>query len=78
MRTADYLKIPVIALVSSWDNLTSKAFFPFSLRRLIVWNNVLKNEAISLFDFPENKISVTGVPRYDLFFRKKDISKSNG
>ena len=73
MRTADYLKIPVIALVSSWDNLTSKAFFPFSLRRLIVWNNVLKNEAISLFDFPKNKISVTGIPRYDLFFRKKDF-----
>ena len=78
MRTANFLNVPVIALVSSWDNLTSKAFFPFSLRHLVVWNNILKDEAISLFNFPHEKISVTGIPRYDLFFRKFNFkSKSD-
>ena len=71
MRTAEQLKVPVMAFVSSWDNLTSKAFFPFSLKHLVVWNHVLKEEAISLFSFPENRISVTGIPRYDLFFRRQ-------
>lgn len=73
MRTADLLKVPVIALVSSWDNLTSKAFFPFSLEKLVVWNEVLKDEALSLFHFPEERIEVTGIPRYDLFFRETDF-----
>lgn len=70
MRTADHLNVPVVALVSSWDNLTSKAFFPFSLQRLVVWNEILKEEAVSLFHFPEERISITGIPRYDLFFRR--------
>lgn len=73
MRTADQMKVPVIALVSSWDNLTSKAFFPFSLDKLVVWNEVLRDEAIELFHFPADKIEVTGIPRYDLFFRETNF-----
>lgn len=71
MRRAAIEKIPVIALVSSWDNLTSKAFFPFSLETVVVWNYVLEKELIELFQFPEKRIVVAGIPRYDLFFRKK-------
>jgi hypothetical protein len=71
LRMANKVKVPTIALVSSWDNLTSKAFFPFSLDSLVVWNNVLKNEAIELFNFQKEKIFTSGIPRYDLFFRKE-------
>lgn len=73
MRTAAKLKVPVVALVSSWDNLTSKAFFPFSLNRLVVWNEVLKAEAVDLFQFPAERIEVTGIPRYDVFFRRSNF-----
>ncbi len=65
MRTALKYNVPVIALVSSWDNLTSKAFFPFALYKLVVWNDVMKNEAIDLFQYPESDIFVSGIPRYD-------------
>jgi CDP-glycerol glycerophosphotransferase (TagB/SpsB family) len=75
MRRASKDKVPVISLVSSWDNLTSKAFFPFSLESLVVWNNVLKEEAIDLFDFPKKNIFVSGIPRYDVFFREGNFSK---
>jgi CDP-glycerol:poly(glycerophosphate) glycerophosphotransferase len=74
MRRAASEKVPVVSLVSSWDNLTSKAFFPFSLEKLVVWNHVLKNEAIDLFEFPEEKIFVSGIPRYDVFFREGTFS----
>jgi hypothetical protein len=74
MRRAVKEKVPVISLVSSWDNLTSKAFFPFSLHALVVWNHVMKQEAIDLFDFPEDKIFVSGIPRYDLLFKEKNIA----
>lgn len=70
MKQAVNLGVPVISLVSSWDNLTSKAFFPFSLDKLVVWNNVLAREAIELFDFPKEKIFISGIPRYDIFFRR--------
>lgn len=78
LRRAVAEKIPVISLVSSWDNLTSKAFFPFSIDSIVVWNNVLKNEAIDLFDFPDEKIFVSGIPRYDLLFKRTGFgSKEN-
>lgn len=74
MRRAAKEKVPVVSLVSSWDNLTSKAFFPFALEKLVVWNHVLKDEAIDLFEFPEDKIFVSGIPRYDVFFREGTFS----
>jgi hypothetical protein len=73
LRVAASRKIPVIGLVSSWDNLTSKAFFPFNISSLVVWNEVMKAEAMSLFDFPEDKIFISGIPRYDIFFQKLDL-----
>jgi hypothetical protein len=83
-RMASMLNVPTVTLVSSWDNLTSKGFYPFGTNRLVVWNDVIKEEAISLFDFPESKISVTGMPRNDLFFRynekktKTNFCEENG
>jgi len=68
LRLASAMNIPSIVLVSSWDNLTSKGFFPFDINYLIVWNNIIKREAIELFHFPKEKIFVSGIPRYDCFF----------
>ena len=70
LRQAAAIKVPVIALVSSWDNLSSKGFFPFGIRSLVVWNHIMKNEAIDLFNFDESKIKVVGIPRYDLLFTR--------
>jgi len=77
LRTSASLNIPVICLVSSWDNLTSKGFYPFQLKSLVVWNDVIKSEAIDLFDFPEEKIFVAGIPRYDFFFNLKIFASKN-
>ncbi|MCG9881414.1 MAG: CDP-glycerol glycerophosphotransferase family protein, partial [Bacteroidia bacterium] len=76
LRMADKLKVPAISLVSSWDNLTSKGFYSFSINKIVVWNNVLKEEAMSLFGYPEKDIFVSGIPRYDSFFNyEPKISK---
>ena len=71
LRMADKKKVPIIACVSSWDNLTSKGFFPFSIKSLVVWNTILANEAMDLFFFPKKDIFISGIPRYDLFFRRE-------
>jgi CDP-glycerol glycerophosphotransferase (TagB/SpsB family) len=71
LRMADQKKVPVISCVSSWDNLTSKGFFPFSIKSLVVWNQIIADEAKYLFYFPEKDIFISGIPRYDLFFRRE-------
>ncbi len=75
LKSAAIKNVRVISLIASWDNLTSKGFFPFSIDSLVVWNNILKEEAEDLFFFPSEKIFVSGIPRYDQFFRLK-ASKS--
>jgi CDP-glycerol glycerophosphotransferase (TagB/SpsB family) len=72
LKSAVANNVPVVSLVSSWDNLTSKGFFPFKISSLVVWNDVIKQEAIDLFNFPENQIHITGIPRYDFFYKNKD------
>lgn len=75
LKSAAKTNVPAIALVSSWDNLTSKAFFPYKIERLAVWNSVMQAEAVRLYGFDEERICVTGVPRYDLYF--KNFEKPN-
>jgi CDP-glycerol glycerophosphotransferase (TagB/SpsB family) len=74
LRTAAAFRVPTIGLVSSWDNLTSKGFFPFELQSLVVWNEIMKEEAINLFNFPEKKIFISGIPRYDFLFNLDEFS----
>lgn len=68
LKSAALKSVKAVALVSSWDNLTSKAFFPYELTSLVVWNQVMKAEAVSLYGFDEEKILVSGAPRYDVYF----------
>lgn len=73
LKAAVQQQIPTIALVSSWDNLTTKGFFPFGVDEIAVWNEVMRQEAIDLFDFPTDKIHVLGVPRFDHCFRRTHV-----
>ena len=69
LRQARHRGVPVVALCASWDNLTSKGFFQFGVDRLVVWNEVLRHEALSLFQFPADDVFVGGIPRFDDYFR---------
>ncbi len=75
LRMADKKKVPVISCVSSWDNLTSKGFFPFSIKSIVVWNQILADEAMDLFFFPKKDIFISGIPRYDLFFKREGFQE---
>jgi hypothetical protein len=60
-------RIPVVAAVMSWDNLSSKGFINPCPDRLLVWSEHMKREAISLHEIPPERIFETGAPLYDLF-----------
>ena len=51
-------KIPVVSMVRSWDNLTSKGLIRFIPDTLIVTNEVVKEEAISLHGIAAEMIKI--------------------
>lgn len=59
-------RIPVLWLVRSWDNLSSKGILPAPIDRLIVWSEMMREEAVSLHDFPSEHVSVAGPPHLDI------------
>ena len=72
LKEAALRKISVVALVSSWDNFTTKGFFPFGVKKLVVWNQIMKEEAEELFGFPTKDIFISGIPRFDNYFNLND------
>jgi hypothetical protein len=73
LQEASRRRIPTVALAASWDNFTSKGFFPFGIDRVVVWNEIMRGEAIELFDFPPEHVYVSGIARFDTYFSRAGI-----
>ena len=67
--------IASVGMVRSWDNLTSKGLIRVVPQRLVVWNKIIKNEAIRLHDIKENIVSIIGIPHYDNYNKSKYQSR---
>lgn len=67
LRAAHRRGIPTLALVPSWDNLSSKGVIGENPRHLAVWNRIMHGEAISLYGFSEHSIHVCGGLQFDLY-----------
>jgi hypothetical protein len=70
VQAAQWLGIPTVAFIFSWDNLTSQGRIMPSYDYYLVWNEALQNQLLDIYDFvtPEQVI-VTGSPQFDLHFR---------
>lgn len=68
---AEYLKIPTIGVVRSWDNL----YKGLRIRpdTLAVWNPINAEEAINLIKYPREKVSIIGSPQFDPYFDPNGI-----
>lgn len=55
--------IPMLTLASSWDNFTTKGYFPFPTKGTVVWNEQMRQELIDLFDVDPTNIVIAGYPR---------------
>ncbi len=82
---AKKFNVPSVCVNFSWDNLTT---YPRSIRKtdyMIGWNEFFKKEAVKLHNyFPEN-VFVSGIARYDDFFKddgdkvtREEFLKSKG
>ncbi len=74
--------IPVVDMIHSWDNVTSKSglrqmtnnqmgsLLPVQFfDRIIVWNEILRSELMDLYGYPAERIFIAGIPQFDPYVK---------
>lgn len=58
--------IPTVSMIHSWDNLTSKGRLLETSDYILVWNEIMKSEALYLYpEVRKERISAVGIPQHD-------------
>ena len=57
-----------MAIDPSWDNFTNKLMPVRRVSRLVVWNTLMKEQAIDLHGYQPDEIRLAGVPQWDRYF----------
>ncbi len=68
LRTAVRRRVRSVVVDPSWDNFTNKLMPVRRVDRLIVWNDLMKSQAVSLHGYQPDEIRVAGAPQFDLYF----------
>ncbi|OHA42088.1 MAG: hypothetical protein A3H68_03225 [Candidatus Taylorbacteria bacterium RIFCSPLOWO2_02_FULL_46_40] len=76
MQDARAKRIPIVSMVRSWDNLVTRAI-RFVPNKIIVHNDIVKDQAISLYGIEPAIISVTGIPHYDRYVMGSKRAREN-
>lgn len=69
---AKRLQIPVLAMIPSWDNVTTKSRMMFDYDGYLVWSEKTKHELHRFY--PKSRdvpIYVVGAPQFDVFFQNR-------
>lgn len=69
MRTARRRGVPCMVIDASWDNFTNKLLPVRQADRLVVWNNLMKEQAVTLHGYQPEAVRVTGAPQFDAHFK---------
>ncbi len=69
MRLAKAKGKVTIGMFKSWDNPTSKAFIRIAPDWIICHNEIMVEEAVSLYDYPREKMFISGIPQYDEYIK---------
>ncbi|HEY7784570.1 MAG TPA: CDP-glycerol glycerophosphotransferase family protein [Pyrinomonadaceae bacterium] len=71
VSAAKSLGIPSLALIPSWDNLSTKARMVFKHDGYVVWSEQMKRELHYFYpDTRELPVYVVGAPQFDVFFEE--------
>ena len=71
LRTAKRRGVRSMAIDPSWDNFTNKLIPVRQVDRLVVWNEIMKQQAIELHGYEPDAVRVAGAPQFDLHFRAR-------
>lgn len=83
LREAKHRGVKTVGLINSWDKVTSRCIMRLLPDKLIVFNNIVKNEVIVHDEMKEEDIYVSGLPQYDCYFlpgitKREDFFKQIG
>jgi hypothetical protein len=67
-RSAAVTGVPTAICIPSWDNLSSKQLLRVVPDLVTVWNDVQKDEAVTLHGVPEERVVATGAQCFDHWF----------
>lgn len=68
----NYKGVRAIVLVHSWDNLPARGFLSGVPDKLIVWNDFMKAQAISLHGIEPSSVVICGVPQFTYYKKLAD------
>ncbi|TLU98197.1 CDP-glycerol glycerophosphotransferase family protein [Dyadobacter luticola] len=71
-------KIRSLAMIISWDNLTSKGIMNAKHNYVLTWNTVMASEFERLYTIfkGDEKLCVTGIARFDTYFQNSSAESS--
>ena len=70
-------KIPILASILSWDNVSNKGMLPLFLDKIIVWNHIQKNRILSYHpQYNSKHIAISGITHFDIY-RSQEASNFN-
>ncbi len=65
IRCAKRHKIPTATVMLSWDNLTSKGYMGAIPDQLLVWSDLMADEAVQYHGYPRDRITWVGAAQFD-------------
>jgi hypothetical protein len=72
LRACGRLGIPSACVMLSWDNLTSKGYMGAQPDWLLVWSDLMADEAVKYHNYPRNRMLWTGAAQFDHYFHLRD------
>jgi len=73
LRTAARRRVRSMAVDPSWDNFTNKLIPVRRTDRIVVWNDIMKQQAIELHGYGPKQVRVAGPPHWDRYFRPGSV-----
>ncbi|HEX8029181.1 MAG TPA: hypothetical protein VF491_11995 [Vicinamibacterales bacterium] len=70
LRTARQRGVRTIAIDPSWDNFTNKLIPVRRVDRLVVWNTIMRDQAIALHGYQPDELRMAGTPQWDPYFKE--------
>lgn len=68
MRTAKRRGVRTMAIDPSWDNFTNKLIPVRRVDRLVVWNTIMRDQAVALHGYRPDDLRLAGTPQWDSYF----------
>lgn len=75
LREAKRRGIKTIGLINSWDKITSRGMAWVLPDKLLVHNELVRDEAVKYLDIKAKDVTIIGIPHYDIFFRGRPTRK---